>query len=155
MTAPGRPDQPRNREWVTVGAVDGLFDRHPPSTCMAVADGRAVLARHGDTIAAFVNRCLHQDAPLDGGWVGDETLSCPMHFWRYRLADGRHVGGRGRLTPLAVEEVDGQLRVEVPIVDDVPVRELLRRHARQGRAGVAEVTGAPTTSRDDQSEEDQ
>jgi nitrite reductase/ring-hydroxylating ferredoxin subunit len=154
MTAPGRPDEPRNREWVTVGAVDELFDRHPPSTCVSVADGRAVVARHGATVKAFLNRCLHQDAPLAGGWVGDETLSCPMHFWRYRLADGQHVGGQGVLTSLQVEEIDGQLRVEAPIVDDVPIRELLRRNARRRRPD-ASLAAPPVTGRYGQSEEDQ
>lgn len=67
MTAPGPSDEPRDREWVTVGPVDGLF----------------------------------------------------------------------------------------PIVEALPIRELLRRHARQVRTGGAGQTAAPITSTDDQSEEDQ
>ena len=109
------------RRTVSAGPLDAL----PRDRCVAVDDGRVVVVRNGDELVAFPNRCLHQDSPLDGGWVRDGILSCPLHFWRYRLDGGALVGGgvgdRLELLPVAVE--DGEVRVTVP---DRPVADSLR-----------------------------
>ncbi len=91
-------------------------------TCVAVGDGNAVVVRVGDTVKAFRNRCLHQDSPLDGAWVRDGVLSCPLHFWRYRVDDGTNIGTGERLEEFAVQVVDGEAFVEVP--DPHPPRSL-------------------------------
>lgn len=43
------------------------------------------------------------------------------------------MGGEARLTPLPDDVVDDHLRVEVPTVNDVPIRELMSRNTRRGR----------------------
>ncbi len=91
-------------------------------TCVAVGDGTAVVVRVGDTVKAFRNRCLHQDSSLDGGWVRDGVLSCPLHFWRYRVSDGTNIGSTVRLDELEVRITDGEAFVEVP--DPPPPRTL-------------------------------
>jgi nitrite reductase/ring-hydroxylating ferredoxin subunit len=109
----------------TVGAV-------PHTRCIAIEGGGAVVARVGGRIVAFENRCLHQDSPLAGGIVKEGVLTCPLHFWRYRLPEGRHVGGEGDLESYPVEVIDGVVWVEVP--DPPPplsMREMLLRHARE------------------------
>ena len=91
-------------------------------TCVAVGDGTAVVVRVGETVKAFRNRCLHQDSPLAGGWVRHGVLSCPLHFWRYRVSDGTNIGSAVRLDEFAVRIIDGEAFVEVP--DPPPARTL-------------------------------
>ena len=75
-----------------------------------------VLRFEGQT-RAYINRCLHVPVELD--WQPGEFLDadrrfiiCSVHGATYEPADGRCVGGpcgRGRLTPVRVAEVSGQV----------------------------------------------
>ncbi|MEO6571344.1 MAG: Rieske (2Fe-2S) protein [Ilumatobacteraceae bacterium] len=99
--------------------------------CVAVGDDRAVVVRVDGEIRAYRNRCLHQDAPLAGGWVRDRVLSCPLHFWRYRVDDGQLVGSARRLERFVVDVVDGHAFVLVPDADPAPsLRDQLLARAR-------------------------
>lgn len=100
----------------------GSVDAIPDDECVAVGDGRAVVVRVGERVCAYRNRCVHQDSPLAGGWVRDGVLSCPLHFWRYRVDDGTHIGSSERLESFPVEIEDGEAFVVVP--DDPPPRSL-------------------------------
>ena len=113
---------------VPVGPIASI----PADECISVADGRAVVVRVGTEIRAYRNRCLHQDAPLAGGWVRNGVLSCPLHFWRYDVSTGHLRGtGIGCLDRFEVEYDDRDAFVVVP--DDPPQRSLrdeLRERAR-------------------------
>lgn len=113
---------------VPVGRVEDV----PEDRCVAVADGAAVVVRRGEEVLAFRNRCLHKDSPLAGGRVWDDGLTCPMHFWRYRLPSGVHTGGRGALPSYATEIDDhGTVLVELPDAGPpMTMRERLLAHAR-------------------------
>ena len=104
---------------VPIGSVADV----PERGCIAVAEGRAVVVRIGDELRAYRNRCLHQDAPLTGGWVRDGVLSCPHHFWRYDVSTGALRSGVGCLERYAVE-YDGDEAVVV--LPDEPPRRSLR-----------------------------
>jgi nitrite reductase (NADH) small subunit len=109
----------------------GPADDVPTDRAVAVADGRAVAVRVGSEVRVFANRCLHQASPLAGALVQRGTLSCPLHFWRYTLPEGRHVGGSGCLETFPTHVIAGRVVVEVP--DPAParsVREQLLAHAR-------------------------
>lgn len=103
---------------LSAGLVKDLSD----TTCTAIGDPSSiksvVVVRIGEEVCAFHNRCLHQDSPLAGGWVRDGVLSCPLHFWRYRMPDGEQVsgqpGGLQGLESLPVEVVDGEVFITVP-----------------------------------------
>ncbi len=103
---------------VPAGRVGDMSEQ----TCVAVGDGTAVVVRVGDTVKAFRNRCLHQDSPLADGWVRDGVLSCPLHFWRYRVSDGTNIGTAVALDEFDVRIIDGEAFVEVP--DPQPARTL-------------------------------
>ena len=92
----------------------GRLEDVPRDRCVAVAGGAAVLARTGDGVVAFENRCLHQNSELADGLIHNEILICPMHFWRYRLPAGRHMGSKDRLVGFPTELVDGEVWVDVP-----------------------------------------
>lgn len=111
---------------VLAGSVDAL----PTDRCVAV-EGAAVV-RVGEDVVAFENRCLHQSSSLGGGWVKDGILTCPAHFWRYSVPEGRNIGSDASLPSYRVEIVDGEAWVEVP---DPPsafpgLRDVLLSHAR-------------------------
>jgi nitrite reductase/ring-hydroxylating ferredoxin subunit len=78
---------------------------------------RAFVLRFDGTLRAYINRCVHVPTEMD--WLPGEFLDidkrwilCSIHGAAYEPADGRCVGGpcgRGRLTPVAVQERDGQV----------------------------------------------
>ena len=105
---------------VSLGLVADISE----TTCVAAGDQHAVVFRIGDEVRAYRNRCVHQDSALAGGWIRDGVLSCPLHFWRYRADDGRHIGTTQSLEPYPVEIIDGEAFVEVP---DLPAPKSLRQ----------------------------
>ncbi len=69
---------------------------------------RLALTREGQTVSALSARCPHAAGPLDRGWVEDGELVCPLHRWRFRLADGRCTTVRGNTIPRYDCEVRGE-----------------------------------------------
>ena len=117
----------------------------PADRCVAVGDGRAVVVRVGERVVAFRNRCLHQDSPLADGRVLTGRLICPMHFWRYHLPDGEHVGGGGRLPSYPVEVVDGEAFVDLPPpAPSRSLRQIMLAHARDWDRGDRRAPGRGT-----------
>lgn len=78
---------------------------------------RAFALRYDGRVVAYLNRCVHVPTEMD--WQPGEFLDsarefilCSIHGAAYLPQDGRCAGGpcgRGRLTPLRVEEHDGQV----------------------------------------------
>lgn len=116
---------------IALGPVETI----PADECIAADDDRIVVVRVDDDVCAYRNRCLHQEAPLAGGWVRRGILSCPLHFWRYDVSTGESKTGAGRLERFEVEVVGGEAFVLVP--DEPPplsLREqLLARAAEYDR----------------------
>jgi nitrite reductase/ring-hydroxylating ferredoxin subunit/uncharacterized membrane protein len=52
-----------------------------------------VLVRQGANILALHDTCAHAGGPLNEGRIVDDTIECPWHYSRYRLADGHVVQG--------------------------------------------------------------
>ncbi len=52
-----------------------------------------VLIRQGERILALHDQCAHAGGPLSGGSVVGDTVECPWHGSRFRLADGRVARG--------------------------------------------------------------
>lgn len=81
------------------------------------APARAFALRHGGKVVAYLNRCAHVPAELDwqpGQFLDSERefILCAIHGASYEPATGRCAGGpcgRGGLTPLQVEEVEGEV----------------------------------------------
>ncbi|MCE9534269.1 MAG: Rieske (2Fe-2S) protein, partial [Planctomycetes bacterium] len=44
--------------------------------------------RTGDEYFAIDDMCPHMGAGLSGGFVEDGIVTCPWHYWRFRLSDG-------------------------------------------------------------------
>ncbi len=69
------------------GAVAGA--RFPMDATSELA---LAIARRGDAVWAFADRCPHRGAPFSQlGIIDDEGhLLCQWHAWAFRLDDGRH-----------------------------------------------------------------
>src|SRR5437868_2700453 len=46
----------------------------------------------GGQLQAIDDMCPHMGASLSGGFVEDGCVTCPWHYWRFRLADGEEEG---------------------------------------------------------------
>jgi nitrite reductase/ring-hydroxylating ferredoxin subunit len=77
----------------------------------------AFALRFDGEVVAYLNRCAHVPAQMDwqpGEFLdsGREFILCSIHGAAYEPRSGRCLGGpcgRGRLTPLQIEERDGQV----------------------------------------------
>jgi nitrite reductase/ring-hydroxylating ferredoxin subunit len=117
---------------VDLGRVEDL----PDDRCVSVADGRAVAVRVDGGVRVFQSRCLHKEASLAEGRIVDGKLQCPLHFWRYRLADGVHVGGLGALATYPVRVHEGRAVASVPDPEpEMSLRERLLAHAHEWDRG--------------------
>lgn len=103
-----------------VCASGDLEERGPAWVWDVTQYGRAVRAfalRFDGVVVAYLNRCVHVPTEMD--WQPGQFLDmdkrwilCSIHGAAYEPSNGRCVGGpcgRGRLTPIAVEERDGQV----------------------------------------------
>jgi nitrite reductase/ring-hydroxylating ferredoxin subunit len=88
----------------------------------------AFALRFEGRVVAYLNRCVHVPVALDwqpGEFLDSakEVIICAVHGATYAPHTGRCVGGpcgRGRLTPVTVEERDGQV-YWYPSLDISPV----------------------------------
>ena len=82
------------------------------------AEGRAVaLFLVGGRYYALADACPHMGASLAAGWVEDGVVTCPLHFWRFRLADGTWADNpRLKTDCYPVRVADGEIQIELPDV---------------------------------------
>ena len=77
--------------------------------------GRPVLlARLGEEVLAYEDRCAHLGVALSAGRLCGERLVCSAHEWEFDLASGRGVNPAGiclRRFPVRLE--DGHILVDV------------------------------------------
>lgn len=94
------PKMPRKPDpkFVAVGRLDELPMN---GTRAVVAEGQAiVLIRTPDKVFALRNACSHKGSALNGGWVEDGKIHCPLHGWAYALASGKCLSNKAK--PVAV-----------------------------------------------------
>ena len=78
--------------------------------------GRAVsVFRDGDRYFALDDMCPHMGASLAGGFVEGGIVTCPWHYWRFRLTDGAWADNpRIKTGCYPVHVVGDEIRLEVP-----------------------------------------
>lgn len=67
--------------------------------------GREVAVFHTRTgeIYATQAQCPHKAGPLADGMVGDATLVCPLHEWRFDLTSGSSLNGQCSIATYPVQ----------------------------------------------------
>jgi nitrite reductase/ring-hydroxylating ferredoxin subunit len=122
-------------EWVAVAAVEAL----PPGAVVArmVRPTAEVAVFNVDgELCAVDGACPHRGGRLADGLVRDGTVTCPLHWFRFDLRTGEHIGDPGlRLTSYPVRVVDGTVEVRLPPAPpEVPLRERLLSAGREWKA---------------------
>jgi nitrite reductase (NADH) small subunit len=74
-------------EWLAVCRLDEIPDGRGRS--LEAAGLRIAVLRVGDQVFALAGRCPHAGGSLGDGWIEEDELVCPLHHWRFKLADGR------------------------------------------------------------------
>jgi CDP-4-dehydro-6-deoxyglucose reductase len=98
-------------EWHDVASLEDLREGEGFA---AQAGGVAVaLFREGSEVFAVEARCPHQGAALAEGLSRDGTLTCPLHFWQFRLADGANVDQGPGVRTYRTMLREGRVLVEV------------------------------------------
>lgn len=71
---------------VKVGRAEDISEDNPK---VVQGGGKNIaLFRSGGELYAIEDMCPHAGAPLSGGPVEDGIVTCPWHYWRFRLSDG-------------------------------------------------------------------
>jgi nitrite reductase (NADH) small subunit len=80
-------------EWVAVCRLDEI--REGRGVSREAAGLRVAIFRDRGEVVALSGRCPHANGPLGLGWIEEGEVVCPLHRWRFRLADGRCTTVRG------------------------------------------------------------
>jgi nitrite reductase/ring-hydroxylating ferredoxin subunit len=106
--------------FVTVGRVGDIAEGEARTVG---GPGKVVAVfRVGDDYFAIDDMCPHMGSSLSGGFVEDGIVTCPWHYWRFRLADGAWADNpRIKIGCYPVHVVGDEIRVELP---DVPASAL-------------------------------
>jgi nitrite reductase/ring-hydroxylating ferredoxin subunit/alkylhydroperoxidase/carboxymuconolactone decarboxylase family protein YurZ len=74
-----------------------------------------LIARHQGRLCALNDRCPHRGGQLSRGRLADGVVTCPLHGWNFRLADGGSAGtGLGGAETYPVRERTEGLEVRLP-----------------------------------------
>lgn len=115
--------------------VGRLSDLEPGSaTVVEVGETEIAVFNTGEGIYAVDNRCAHRGGPVSKGWVADGIVTCPWHWWRYRLASGQRLGSdRIALRTYQVQVKDGVIVIKAPNLAEEPasIRDRLLQHAQE------------------------
>lgn len=63
-----------------------------------------LLVRKRNDIYAFKNKCPHQGAKLNGCWINEGKVVCPLHQYKFDVKNGRGQGLYLEVYPLQESE---------------------------------------------------
>ncbi len=76
-------------EWKDIAGVGEIPDGEMKK--VDVGDREIAVARVGQAIYVFGDRCPHMNGPLHEGKIEDGQVVCPLHKARFELATGKRV----------------------------------------------------------------
>ncbi len=89
----------------------------PDGGCVVVSVRQKDVAifRTNGVLHAIDDMCPHMGASLSGGFVEDGCVTCPWHYWRFRLADGAWDDNpKVKIGAYLVHEAGGEVQLELP-----------------------------------------
>lgn len=98
---------------VTIGKVDEIPEGG--SVVVTINQKDVAVFRSGGRFYAIDDLCPHMGASLSGGFVEDGVVTCPWHFWRFRLSDGAW-GDNPKIKTgcYAVHVIGDEVQIELP-----------------------------------------
>lgn len=107
-------------EAVAVGSMEE-FEKPGQMKLVHVNGHRIVVAREGDRIIAFQDRCTHRGGPLSDGVLACGTVTCPWHGSQFDVESGDVVSGPAedgiRIFPVRVDGNAIQLVAPAPLAN--------------------------------------
>lgn len=100
-------------DWTDIGSAAELAASY---RLEGDVDGyRVRVARVGDNLYAFEDRCTHDDSPFDDAPIEDHEIICPRHGARFCLRTGEALSPPAYepLRIFRVREVAGRIEVQV------------------------------------------
>ncbi|MCZ2344319.1 MAG: Rieske 2Fe-2S domain-containing protein [Bacteroidales bacterium] len=98
---------------IPVGLIDDIPDGS--NTFVEVNGKDVAVFRVGDQFYAIDDMCPHAGASLSGGHLEDGVVTCPWHYWRFRLTDGAWADNpRVKIGCYPVHVVGDKIELEVP-----------------------------------------
>jgi nitrite reductase (NADH) small subunit len=94
-------------QWLAVCRLEEVAEGRGRS--LDAAGVRVAVFRQGGDVIALAGRCPHSGGPLGLGWIEEGEVVCPLHHWRFRLADGRCTTTSGECVQKFRCEVRGDL----------------------------------------------
>jgi nitrite reductase (NADH) small subunit/3-phenylpropionate/trans-cinnamate dioxygenase ferredoxin subunit len=100
---------------VTVAKVSDIPEGG--SFVVNVCEKDVAIFRINGVLQAIDDMCPHMGASLSGGFVEDGCVTCPWHYWRFRLADGAWADNpKVKLGSYLVHVVGDDVQLELPDV---------------------------------------
>jgi len=85
------------------------------SGAITINNKTIAIFRVGDRYYAIDDMCPHMGESLSGGHVEDGIVTCPRHFWRFRLADGAWADNpRLKIGCYKIQVVGEEIQLEMP-----------------------------------------
>ena len=86
-----------------------------------VAGKLVAVFRQDGRFYAIDDMCPHMGESRAGGFVENGIVTCPWHYWRFRLSDGAWADNpRIKIGCYPVHVVDDEIRLEIP---DLPAEK--------------------------------
>ncbi len=100
----------RGIKWIllfdSVDELDQLFNIRDTAPYKNIL-GSFMFVKTAEAYLAFENKCPHQNKPLDGCWIEENRIVCPMHRYAFDLTNGRGHGMALKQYPIKI--VDNQV----------------------------------------------
>ncbi|MBY0461237.1 MAG: Rieske 2Fe-2S domain-containing protein [Gemmataceae bacterium] len=102
---------------ITIGKAADIPDGGSVVVNVSVGGKKKDIAvfKIGGQLFAIDDMCPHAGASLSGGHVEDGCVTCPWHYWRFRLSDGAWADNpRQKIGSYPVHVAGGEVQLEVP-----------------------------------------
>lgn len=84
-------------KWVKVAESEAELDFGVNAIAVANMDGKTIcIGRYRESLFAFAHKCPHAGGFFEGGFIDAlGNVVCPLHRYKYNMANGRNVTGEG------------------------------------------------------------
>jgi len=107
------------KRWFRVTACENIPVRE--GRRVELASRQIAIFNLGDRFLAIENLCPHRGGPLADGIVSGTAIVCPLHAWKFDLAEGNavnHPESDACLVTFPVRVEEGIISVEIPVVTE-------------------------------------
>ena len=100
-------------ERITVAKMEDVAEGE--AVVVTIRQKDIVIFRTNGKLFAIDDVCPHMGASLSGGFVEDGCVTCPWHFWRFRLSDGAWADNpKVKTGSYPVHVVGDEIQLELP-----------------------------------------